>query len=1155
MHRELRPPPAVCVRMGIPVTRLIALPMNVQPRTRPLRHTEPNRQSHTDDATRHLLSALTGNAVGPYPAQEPGGDTTSSTNHSPPPCPDLGIDWNLIEANDDADIPLTLEQQAVASIARGILERIDDLPMSDEEYEERSEDEDGNGEPNEVVAPEALRGPDDLANNTQEGQPKKQSRTSDDEATSRFWFPWADRITCTLDILMHLPRSVFSYRQLDLFLWLLKVNQVDDVPSVKSMQTMNAALQKMCGIDSIPYDGALGHKYYVNSVFPFCLTSKMFTKYLQEMGNPKVRPHLSFYPEDSGPKLSEARQGQRWLNELADDQTTPMHRISGQHYFIHEPAMLRDGTVCMPIRWFTKAGNTQLNFFAKCWKLEPVSTDIQSGWRVRNTDGYVVPATDFLKNFPDLQRDTPLYDLPSPTVILEIVDSATNVSAPWTLTDPKAGNRWRSRAEGTCVATFPLWMYCDDTSGNVSKKWNEHNSVLMTPAGLPREASQKEYNIHFLSTSNIAPPLEMLDGVVEQLENAQEQGIWAWDVVLNEPVLVIPEVLALLGDNPMQSEFACHIGLRGKLFCRACWVKEGPAVQDGNASEASEAGSVAGSDESDTAAATMTGGKGKGKGKKRVKETMQQIITRVKAFMTIGRPRNKKETTDKLRSYFIEASTADTKTKVQHMRTESGIKDTFQQVFLEKLFASYKGKRGRAAKQAALDANRLDPHHDTPIEILHVILLGFVKYLWQDLVQLQLKNKDDKKNLLMTRLSSLDVSGLGISVELWSNIRTLLTQEIDHFLLCAARWTHRWFNKPKFHLILHLPLHIRRFGPAILFAMEAFESFNAIIRAKSVHSNRHAPSRDISKAFVQGNRIRHLLSGGLFLLHSISGQSQWRQNNYNQQSIGAGPKNLVHSPSTVTHYLGLDSKKISTSGICTPDKIQSGCIHETLTGKKIPAWSTKAGHFRKCKDLVLENGDSCAPDRIGETIVVHVEEIIQEIGSMATMISQPDAILVQKVTVLRSRPLYGMPAIWMSKEWVIFKTADFLCTVNVQHNCIENKCGPTGTRPIYQEREEVTDQTAAKIAHLGRADDLVLNTAQMRDALHVQHFRIESPMLDIDEIVHQSAAQEVDSQRVAPAQPARRARTPVHTASGESTSTHPPLPARPLPRPVTFLRN
>lgn len=203
-----------------------------------------------------------------------------------------------------------------------------------------------------------------------------------------------------------------------------------------------------------------------------------------------------------------------------------------------------------------------------------------------------------------------------------------------------------------------------------------------------------------------------------------------------------------------------------------------------------------------------------------------------------------------------------------------------------------------------------------------------------------------------------------------SGSQILLTAEINHFLACAARWTTRWFNKPKFHIFLHLPEHIRRFGPAILFATEAFESFNAIIRAKSVHSNRHAPSRDIARAFAQGNRIRHLLSGGLFMrsqgIEMVASTTQLREpTSRTQQAVspvspdetgavsmagplvtaisqdkpaasktqpvilplstlsrdkndwtraGRGPLSLVLSPNTITQYLGLDNKKRSMHG-------------------------------------------------------------------------------------------------------------------------------------------------------------------------------------------------------------------------------------------------
>lgn len=54
----------------------------------------------------------------------------------------------------------------------------------------------------------------------------------------------------------------------------------------------------------------------------------------------------------------------------------------------------------------------------------------------------------------------------------------------------------------------------------------------------------------------------------------------------------------------------------------------------------------------------------------------------------------------------------------------------------------------------------LDPHNDTPVEVLHVVLLGFIKYFWRDTVS---KQDDKKKQLLIARLTSIDVTGLGIS--------------------------------------------------------------------------------------------------------------------------------------------------------------------------------------------------------------------------------------------------------------------------------------------------------------------------------------------------------------------------------------------------------
>ena len=251
------------------------------------------------------------------------------------------------------------------------------------------------------------------------------------------------------------------------------------------------------------------------------------------MANPHVRSKLHFYPEDSGKELNEAYQAKRWLKEMDPTQLTPMIQLHNQDFFVFEPTLLSDGQVCMPIRWFQ---HKEL-FFAKAWPLRAVVNDTGCGWIVEGHREIEISQAELLVSFKNWRVSQSTCALPPAEniigmfyltifyasyskIIIGIEKSGEGglQLEPWTLTKPCEGNWWRALANGARVYGFPIWLYCDDTSGNLSKRWNKHNSFLFTPAGLPRAAVHQEYNVHFLCTSNTAPPLEMLDGVVNQLE-------------------------------------------------------------------------------------------------------------------------------------------------------------------------------------------------------------------------------------------------------------------------------------------------------------------------------------------------------------------------------------------------------------------------------------------------------------------------------------------------------------------------------------------------------------------------------------------------------------------------------------------------------------
>lgn len=69
-----------------------------------------------------------------------------------------------------------------------------------------------------------------------------------------------------MDILNHLPRSTFSDKQLELLCWMLEINGVDNVPSVKQMKAQQTGLQERIGLKTIEKSGAFGHPYFVNDL-------------------------------------------------------------------------------------------------------------------------------------------------------------------------------------------------------------------------------------------------------------------------------------------------------------------------------------------------------------------------------------------------------------------------------------------------------------------------------------------------------------------------------------------------------------------------------------------------------------------------------------------------------------------------------------------------------------------------------------------------------------------------------------------------------------------------------------------------------------------------------------------------------------------------
>ncbi|KAK7018537.1 hypothetical protein R3P38DRAFT_3320225 [Favolaschia claudopus] len=183
---------------------------------------------------------------------------------------------------------------------------------------------------------------------------------------------------------------------------------------------------------------------------------------------------------------------------------------------------------------------------------------------------------------------------------------------------------------------------------------------------------------------------------------------------------------------------------------------------------------------------------------------------------------------------------------------------------------------------AFLMADEFDPSRDTPIELLHTILLGVLKYLWH---VTHTSWTAEQKKLFEIRLQSTNIDGLSVEglraayivqyansligrqfkallqiavfhiydlvnetvFQAWKALgglgALLWVPEIDNMTIYCADLhvaignfldafaeidPSKMISKVKTHLLTHVPLDVRMFCPLLGAITEAFESFNGV---------------------------------------------------------------------------------------------------------------------------------------------------------------------------------------------------------------------------------------------------------------------------------------------------------------------------------------
>ncbi|THU81998.1 hypothetical protein K435DRAFT_823322 [Dendrothele bispora CBS 962.96] len=892
-----------------------------------------------------------------------------------------------------------------------------------------------------------------------------------------------------LDIIDNLPRLRLSTAHFKLILWLLNQAGVQHVPSYDAFRKTQEELTSMCASEPVHCVSSVGNHFYVNDPRE---TIK------QQFANPEVAQHFNFYPEETDESISEVWQAERW-KEYDPSDLTPMYSSNGKQFYINEVAMLHDDRLVIPLLWVKRHGILH----ADC---NMVDIDNDGRW-IRDTTVHSIPAEQFVLNY------------------LEVIGTLEIQKIPWKeMPNPK--RKLVDEDEDLYVVMIPIWA--DDVSGNKSKQYNKHINLYMENSNLPARLLQQEYFVNFLSTSPHASSPEQFSEIRKIVNETQTNPIRCFNADTKRRCRVILRVPSLPADNPQQSEEASHIGGNSNKFCRRC--------------------NVGGTHEE----------KGSNEG--------------YHSLFSVGISRSASQTIEILNKQLNTAMTG-VASHVKAIQTETGVKDKVTEYWIDLLLKKanqiHKDNPRKAQEEVTteltewlesqpgdktnplLDIAGLDPTKDTPVEILHTILLGIVKYVWH---MFHSKLSEEEQRVFTARLQSTDTDGLTIpplraayimqyrNGLIGKHFKALMQTMVFHVHdlvtpdefeiikavgeLGAMLWVpeikdmeqylrdlevrignvldafskvdpNKIACKIKLHLLPHIISDCRRYGPAIHNSTEIFECFNAVFRMCSILSNHQAPSRDIARKFASMDRLKHLLSGGYWF--------------YKGEWIQSSPlvRRLLHTDVVIQQHLGWTPPPDIQYGKVIPlSKVKSTAIDWSQTcasSAYLQEIKSKIWNFNRA--VIAQSGDVCVK---GSWIAVEYghNAKCRAIGRLTEILTpqvpvegDPTFVLTMENFIVgeHRHPHFDMPVLRRPAEqdqlpcYLVIKPEEILFRLSVQHDCRLTGCKLTGSRVVLQEHQK----TSQRMSVLSHVDDssYIINTHALHNATLLRCF-LPRPLIE-----------------------------------------------------------